>query len=94
MENAKDIPLSKTTHTITLRDLISLEIFSSLTQKNQDWTIATETYETNLTFKASLRLFNDILSKHTPFEQQVNLEEQKEALKLRVTTGTSVKIRR
>lgn len=94
MENAKDIPLSKTTHTITLRDLISLEIFSSLTQKNQDWTIATETYETNLTFKASLRLFNDILSKHTPFEQQVNLEEQKEALKFRVTTGTSVKIRR
>ena len=94
MENAKDIPLSKTTHTITLRDLISLEIFSSLTQKNQDWTIATETYETNLTFKDSLRLFNDILSKHTPFEQQVNLEEQKEALKLRVTTGTSVKIRR
>ena len=94
MENAKDIPLSKTTHTITLRDLISLEIFSSLTQNNQDWTIATETYETNLTFKASLRLFNDILSKNTPFEQQVNLEEQKEALKFRVTTGTSVKIRR
>ena len=94
MENAKDIPLSETTHTITLRDLISLEIFSSLTQKNQDWTIAAETYETNLTFKASLRLFNDILSKHTPFEQQVNLEEQKEALKFRVTTGTSVKIRR